>query len=117
MGILPLNVGSGRYVRKPLNERLCHLCTEGEIEFFFLDYLTIVDIAKWKDNFFFFNYVAVVYLTKREDEFLFLNYVTVVDLTERKYDFLFLNNCLLKSLNSFSLESSPPSEILLISSE
>ena len=32
MGILPLNVETGRYLRKPLNERLCLLCTEREIE-------------------------------------------------------------------------------------
>ena len=32
MGILPLNVETGSYFRKPLNERLCLLCTEGEIE-------------------------------------------------------------------------------------
>ena len=32
MGILPLNVETGRYLRKPLNKRLCLLCTEREIE-------------------------------------------------------------------------------------
>ena len=32
MGILPLNVETGRYLRKPLNERLCLMCTEREIE-------------------------------------------------------------------------------------
>ena len=32
MGILPLNVETGRYLRKPLNERLCLLCKEREIE-------------------------------------------------------------------------------------
>ena len=32
MGILPLNIETGRYFRKPLNERLCLLCDQNQIE-------------------------------------------------------------------------------------
>ena len=38
MGILPLNNETGRYIRKPLNERLCLLCDQNLIndEYHFL---------------------------------------------------------------------------------
>ena len=32
MGILPLNIETGRYIRKELNERLCLLCNQNSIE-------------------------------------------------------------------------------------
>ena len=32
MGILPLNIETGRYIRKELNERLCLLCYQNSIE-------------------------------------------------------------------------------------
>ena len=32
MGILPLNIEAGRYIRKELNERLCLLCNQNSIE-------------------------------------------------------------------------------------
>ena len=32
MGILPLSIETGRYIRKALNERLCMLCNQNAIE-------------------------------------------------------------------------------------